>query len=176
MLAWKLNANAEILVPEVFIGVGSNVNAEQNIRRALVLLSNQFGKLTVSPAYLSRAIGFVGDDFINLVVAFHDDNSTAEIHATLAKIEVECGRTRETPRYGPRTLDLDLLLYGNESLVCNGVEIPRPEILKYAFVLRPLADIAAENLHPRSGETFGALWRSFSETSQVIQPLEIEFG
>ena len=163
-------------MPEVYVGVGSNLNAEENIHKAINLLTEQFGQLKVSPAYLSGAIGFEGDDFINLVIAFQSNETTAEIRHRLTQIEIDCGRTRETQRYGPRTLDLDLLLYGDRSLTCNGVEIPRPEILKYAFVLRPLSDIAAEHKHPRTGESFGSLWRRFADPSQSIQRLEIEFG
>ncbi len=161
---------------DVFVGIGSNVDAEQNIRKALHLLGKQFGKLSVSPAYQSRAIGFDGDDFINLAVRFKSAMPAAGIYQTLAEIEITCGRTRETRRFGPRTLDLDLLLFGDETLQCNGVAIPRPEILKYAFVLRPLSDIAADRHHPGSGKSFGALWQAFADSNQATQRLEIEFG
>lgn len=151
----------------IFVGIGSNVEPERRVRDALQGLRQRFGMLRVSPVYRNPAVGFQGDDFLNLVVAFASEASAVEVHAALAGIERQCGRIRGGPRFAPRTLDLDLLLYGD--LICAApVRLPRPEILKYAYVLKPLTDLAPEQRHPLSGRTFAAHWREFDTASQPL--------
>ncbi|NNF51282.1 MAG: 2-amino-4-hydroxy-6-hydroxymethyldihydropteridine diphosphokinase, partial [Gammaproteobacteria bacterium] len=96
---------------EVFVGIGSNVEPELHVQRALDELGKTFGALVVSPIYRNAAVGFEGDDFLNLVVRFHTDLDVQVLVDVLHKVEVSCGRHRGEERWGPRTLDLDLLLY-----------------------------------------------------------------
>lgn len=152
----------------VFVGIGSNVEPERRVRQAVHGLHQYFGALRVSPVYRNPAVGFKGDDFLNLVVAFDSEQNPADVHAALNEIERQCGRVRDGPRFAPRTLDLDLLLYGD--LISNSpVRLPRPEILKYAYVLKPLADLAPEHRHPLTGKSFAELWQVFTGRNQSLR-------
>lgn len=157
----------------VFVGVGSNVESEQHVRAAVRLLRQRFGALQVSPVYRNPAVGFKGDDFLNLAVAFETGADVTQVHAALDAIEVQCGRTRGGPRFAPRMLDLDLLLYG--ALVAGPpLRLPRPEILKYAYVLKPLADLAPGHRHPGTGRSFAEHWREFAGKDQPLVAVTLE--
>jgi 2-amino-4-hydroxy-6-hydroxymethyldihydropteridine diphosphokinase len=156
----------------VYIGVGSNVDPEANIRQGIQLLRRAFGDLIVSPVYESPAVGFAGDNFYNLVVGFDTVLDPKALIQALHTIEIHCGRERgKAARLSPRTLDLDLLLYGDWVLHEEKLELPRRDILEYAFVLRPLADIAGDLLHPVSGQRIEDLWQRFERNAQPLQPL-----
>jgi len=153
----------------VFVGVGSNVSPERHIQAALSELVASFGPVDASPAYRSCAVGFDGDDFINLVVAFESELPPLELNRRLHEIERECGRERGSKRFAPRVIDLDLLLVGDEvnaggqntggqNTGGQGPELPRDEILHYAFVLRPLAELAPEMQHPVENCRLDELW------------------
>lgn len=152
---------------EVFVGIGSNVEPERRVREAVARLRRRFGALRLSPVYRNPAVGFRGDDFLNLVAAFASRESAAAVHAVLDEIERQCGRVRGGPRFAPRTLDLDLLLYG-DLVTDTPVRLPRPEILKYAYVLKPLVDLAPEHRHPVSHRSFAELWRDFAGKDQPL--------
>lgn len=158
---------------EVFVGVGSNVDPEENIRAGLVALARTFGVLRLSPVYRNRPVGFEGDDFLNMVVAFDTDLGVESIAVELEKIEDASGRDRGGEKFGPRTLDIDLLLFGSEITRQGNHQIPRDEITRYAFVLRPLADLAGDRTHPGLGQTFEELWRAFDADSHPLEPTNL---
>lgn len=157
----------------VFVSIGSNIERERNIRGALDSLQAHFGELVVSRVYETRAIGFEGENFFNLVAAFETGQSPAEVSHTLHAIEDEHGRQRNGPRFAPRTLDIDLLLYDDLVQDEAGVTLPREEITRYAFVLKPLAEIAGERRHPVTGKTYADLWDAFSDHDQALWPVEL---
>jgi len=142
-----------------WISIGSNVEPERNVREAIAALRREFGELILSPVYRTPAEGFEGDDFLNLVAGIDTDLPPAEIRDRLHRLEDRQGRVRGTEKFASRTLDLDLLTFG--SRVDPGLGLPRDEILKYAFVLRPLAEVAPTERHPETGETYAGLWRRF---------------
>lgn len=151
----------------VFVGIGSNVEPERRVRQAVRGLRAHFGDLKISPVYRNPAVGFQGDDFLNLVVAFDSEQNPASVHAALNEIERQCGRIRGGPRFAPRTLDLDLLLYGD--LIADlPVRLPRPEILQYAYVLKPLADLAPQHRHALTGKSFAEHWQTFAGRDQPL--------
>ncbi|GAC1460987.1 MAG: 2-amino-4-hydroxy-6-hydroxymethyldihydropteridine diphosphokinase [Steroidobacteraceae bacterium] len=153
----------------VYIAVGSNVAPEHNIQRAVAALAGEFPGSRFSPWYRNRAAGFEGDDFINLVAGFDSTLAPLELRERLHAIEAQCGRARDAPRWAPRSMDLDVLLYGE--LVCVGppLTLPRPDLLKRAYMLGPLADLAPDLRHPTAGKTIAQLGRAFA---QAAHPLE----
>jgi 2-amino-4-hydroxy-6-hydroxymethyldihydropteridine diphosphokinase len=156
-------------VPAVYVGAGSNVAPERNMARAVEELRSAFPGARFSPWYRNRAAGFAGEDFINLVTGFDTALPLRAVLAKLHAIETLCGRPRDAPRWAPRSMDLDVLLYGD--LVCDepGLRLPRPDLLKRAYMLGPLAALAPQVVHPTAGLTIGELWRRFD---QAQHPLE----
>ena len=145
-------------MPEVFVSVGSNVEPERHLRASAVALADRYGLLRLSPVYRNAAVGFKGDDFLNAVIAFETDAPVAEIAAALGEIEAAHGRRRGEAKFAPRTLDLDLLLYGDAVLEWDPLRLPRDEINRYDFVLRPLLDLEPALADPRSGEPLAEAW------------------
>ncbi|MCP1728465.1 2-amino-4-hydroxy-6-hydroxymethyldihydropteridine diphosphokinase [Natronospira proteinivora] len=144
---------------EVLVGVGSNIEPQRHVASALGALADQFGPVQASPAYQSRAVGFDGDDFINLVVRFDSSLSPLALSQALHQIEQDCGRQRGSERFAPRVIDLDILMVGDYvSDPGEQPELPRGEILHYAFVLRPLAELAPDRVHPVANCRCDALW------------------
>lgn len=156
-----------------FLGVGSNVDRERNIASCLNALRRRFGELTVSPIYRCAAVGFDGDDFFNLAVGVDTTLEPEALVTELHAIETEHGRTRQGPKFSDRTLDIDLLLYDDRVQEAPDFTLPRPEILERAFVLRPLADIAPDLVHPVEGRTIGELWDAFQGDTGDIQPVDV---
>jgi len=156
----------------VFVAAGSNIEPERHLSRALEELRGVFGAVRVSPWYRNPAAGFVGDDFINFVVAFDTALGVHEVIARLRQIEAACGRPREAPKWAPRTMDLDILLYGDLVLEERALKLPRPDLLKRAYMLGPLADLAPELRHPTAGATIGELWSGFDRAAHPLRRLE----
>jgi 2-amino-4-hydroxy-6-hydroxymethyldihydropteridine diphosphokinase len=155
-------------MPQVFVAAGSNIEPEKNLALAVAELARVFPGSRFSPWYLNHAAGFEGADFINLVVGFDTALSPAAVLAHLQAIEARCGRPRDAPRWAPRTMDLDVLLY--DGLVLEGppLTLPRPDLLKRAYMLGPMADLAPEVLHPTVGRTIGELWREFDQAAHPL--------
>jgi len=156
-----------------FVGVGSNIHRDKSVRAAVARLREEFGALQISTVYESPAWGFEGDNFYNLVVAFETGLAPLELTQQLHAIETDLGRKRDTPRYSSRIIDIDLLLYGALVRHDEDVDIPRPDIRKFAFVLRPLAEIAPDMRHPETGETFTAMWQAPGRPDQELWPVDL---
>ena len=152
-------------MPTVYVSLGSNIDREHNIRTAVEALRFHFGPLIVSSVYETQAQGFDGDPFYNLVVAFETALSVDDTNTILRRIENQQGRQRGEQKFAPRTLDLDLLLYGDA--VMESRNIPRDEITRYAFVLKPLAEIAPDVEHPCQNQAMRELWREFQRAHDV---------
>lgn len=159
-------------MPRVYLGLGSNIDRETHIRAALRALEEAFGLLLVSPVYESESVGFAGSHFYNLVVGVDTDLPVGELSALLRGIEDANGRVRSGPKFAPRTLDIDILTYGNACGEIDGVQLPREEILKNAFVLRPLADIAPNDRHPETVRPFLEHWEAYDQTRQKLWPID----
>ena len=146
----------------VYVAAGSNVEPEHYLSVALRALAAAYGPLTLSPAYRNKAVGFEGADFINLVASFHTEDTVAEVREQLQKIEAACDRPPLAPKWAPRTMDLDILLFGNLVSSEPGLVIPRPDLVKRPYMLKPMADIAPDVSHPTLGKTMRELWSSFA--------------
>ena len=144
-----------------YVSVGSNIQPAENVRHAVMALQNIFGELEISPVYESEAVGFEGDNFYNLVVAFATDMSVGEVNRCLHDIEDRYGRLREGPRFSSRSIDLDLLLYDELVGEHEGVLLPREEIPHHAHVLCPLADLIPSAVHPLLNKSYRQLWQDF---------------
>lgn len=160
-------------MPHAWISVGSNIDRERSVNAALTELHQLFGPLVVSPIYEAVAVGFDGAAFFNLIVGIQTDRSPAELHTLLRGIEARHGRQRDGPAVASRTLDLDLVTYGLGVTDEGGRHLPRDEILKYAFVLAPLADVAPDECHPEAGMTYLELWAGYAgDDRDQLRPLE----
>lgn len=159
----------------VYVSFGSNVDRERYLRAGVRDLRTEFGSVDLSPVYESEAVGFDGAPFLNFVAAFDSDASLDEVDAVLSHIEEAHGRIRGEERFAPRTLDIDLLLFGDNVVRRPGLTVPREEIQRYAFVLRPLADLAGDERHPVLGRSYRELWDEFDDPSQVLKPVAMEW-
>lgn len=153
---------------DVYIGAGSNIEPEKNLRLACTQLRNTYGTVELSPLYETAAVGFDGDDFLNMVLRVATVQSLSDVIGELERIHDFCGRVRAQKKYGPRVLDLDVLLYGELCKSKPPVRLPRGDITRYAFVLAPLADLAPELIHPVEKRTMRELWADFADSTQVI--------
>ncbi len=150
-------------MPQVHIAIGSNVDPEHHVARAAELLLQAYPDIRFSSWYRNRAVGFEGEDFVNAVAGFSTSQPVEQVISRLHDIETACGRPRDAPRWAPRSMDLDILLYGDR--VCDEpqLKLPRPDLLKRAYMLGPLAELAPGLMHPTAGATIGELWRRFDK-------------
>ncbi len=163
-------------MPRVYVSIGSNIDREKSIRGAIRALRSNFGQLALSRVYESKAQDFAGDNFYNLVAGFESDHTPRAICAALTRIENDHGRVRHTGTVESRTLDIDLLLYG-DLVVCEpDLKLPRPDITRYAFVLGPLAEIAPTMRHPETGLTFAQMWQHFEHDEKKIWIVDIDLS
>lgn len=156
----------------VHLSLGSNVRPEHYMPAALSVLRRDYGAVTVSPLYRTRAVGFAGADFLNAAARLDTELSPEHLNTQLHAVEAELGRRRDGPRYSSRTLDIDLLLY--DDVVTTGaghLQLPRAELAEQAFVLKPMVDIAPELMHPTLGQTLAQLWADFPSGDQGLQPV-----
>lgn len=160
------------LEQQIFVSIGSNIDRYQHITAALNALHKVFGALLISSIYESEAVGFDGDNFLNLVVGFNSGLSITELDAQLKTIEDENGRKRTGPKFSARTLDIDILTVDDCCGIFEGIELPRAEILENAFVLLPLAEIAAGQVHPAVNKTYQALWDAYDKQRQKLWPVD----
>lgn len=153
-----------------WLSLGSNLDAERNLRAALAELRAHFGEILVSPVYRFAAVGFEGPDFLNLAVGIDTELDPFALDHWLHALEDRHGRRRDVPRFSSRTLDIDIVLF--DDLVMEGschLQIPRKDLAE-VFVLKPLVDIAPASRHPLSGKTLAEMWR---ETSCDVAPAQV---
>ena len=155
----------------VYLGIGSNIDAKQNISRTKVALAKLFPEAQFSRTFESEAVGFKGDNFLNLVAKIETDESLSELLATIKKLEDELGRVRGGAKFSSRHIDIDILLYG-EFICEKPVALPRDEITQNAYVLWPLAELAPNLVEPGGTKTYSQLWKEFDQVSQRLHPID----
>jgi len=160
-------------MPDVYVAAGSNVDPLRNLAKAITLLKRVYPSLRVSPAYRNKAVGFEGEDFVNLVVGFTTDASIERVRDGLQLIEGECGRPRDAPKWAPRSMDLDILLYGDDVRNEPGLVLPRPDLVKRAYMLKPIVDLAPDLAHPTLHKTMRELWDSFAGRDHAMTVVQL---
>ncbi len=161
-------------MPMIFLGLGSNIEPCRHLLAGLDMLSATLGEMSLSPVYESSAVGFVGDPFLNLVAGAPSDMSLEELLKVIKRIEDANGRDRSGPKFGPRSLDIDILTYGDLVGQHEGVWLPRDESREQAYVLRPIAELAANRLLPGTDRTYAELWAAFDQASQPL--IRVDFA
>jgi 2-amino-4-hydroxy-6-hydroxymethyldihydropteridine diphosphokinase len=138
----------------VYLSLGSNLgDRAANLRVALERLSAVLSGLRVSPVYETEPVDYTGQGwFLNLVVEGQTELFPKLLLARTARIERTLGRVRTVPK-GPRTIDIDILLYGDSVVRSPQLEIPHPRMAERRFVLAPLADLAPTLRHPVTRQT-----------------------
>jgi 2-amino-4-hydroxy-6-hydroxymethyldihydropteridine diphosphokinase len=157
-----------------YLSLGSNVEPARHLRAAIDALRTRFGDVVVSPIYRTPAVGFEGPAFLNAAAVIDSDLEPEPLNDWLHALEDAHGRDRSGPRFGDRTLDIDIVLFDDRVVEGAGhLRIPRPE-LKHAFVLRPLADIAPGVVVPGTGSTLAQLWALHPEHSSAGEPVALD--
>ena len=158
---------------EAYVAAGSNVEPIANLRRALDVLATHFSPLRVSRAYRNAAVGFTGDDFVNLVVGFDTDLPVGAVIERLHEAEAACGRARNAPKWAPSAMDLDILLFGGSVCDVPGLILPRPDLVRRPYMLGPMAELAPDLRHPTLGLTLGELWQRFDRDAHAMQVVDL---
>lgn len=152
----------------VYLGLGSNMRPEHNLEMAVNNLRTRFGDIVLSSVYQSKALGFDGDDFLNLVAQIETDLQPVEVVEVLEEIHDLSGRERGCAKFVARPLDIDLLLYDRLIDQSPPVRVPRSDVLDYSFVLVPLAEIAADYVHPQTGRNISDHLAEFDKSTHPL--------
>ena len=145
-------------MPEVFVSIGSCIRREENVITAVTALQSRFGRIRLSSVYETEAVGFAGQPFYNLVVSFKSNDTPMQLKKYFREIEYRQGRSRDVEMPGPCPLDIDLLLYGDLIVETNDLKLPREDVLKHAYVLEPLAELAPYHCYPGTRQHYLDLW------------------
>ena len=156
------------------LSLGSNIDRQKHLQFAIDGLHALLGELGISPVYETRAVGFDGPDFYNLVVLADTQLPLDDLIERIRKIETAAGRIRGEKRFASRNLDIYVLLYGDANLREQGRDIPRREIEHAAYVLKPLADVLPQGAHPISGIGFAQMWADYRDDNQ--SPIQVAFA
>ncbi|MFT4675754.1 MAG: 2-amino-4-hydroxy-6-hydroxymethyldihydropteridine diphosphokinase [Reinekea sp.] len=160
---------------QLALSLGSNINRYRRIGAGIDALRRHFGPLICSPVYESAAVGFDGSAFLNLIVLVQSSASLADVNLILKQIEDDNGRDRSGPKFGSRTLDIDVVTYGDFAGLMEGIELPRPELFKNAFVLLPLVDLVPQQQVPGLEQTYSELWLSQGARGQQLTQVPFDF-
>ena len=152
----------------IALSLGSNIQRYKHINAGLTALSTEFGDIKCSPVYESDSVGFDGNAFLNLIVLIDSALPLLEVISILKRIEDDCGRDRSGPKFSPRTLDIDVVTFGDLSGDHDGVLLPREELFSNAFVLLPMFDLLPDHTVPGSKINYRELWNQFDKDSQRL--------
>ena len=158
-----------------YVSGGSNLEPETNLVLAARALKARHPGTRFSRCYRNVAIGFDGPDFINFVAELPVAGDPALLKGELECVETQCGRLRDAPKWAPRAMDLDILLFGELVQDTPGLVLPRPDLLRWGFMLGPLAELAPQLVHPVADRTIAELWREFDQQAHplLVVPLDL---
>jgi 2-amino-4-hydroxy-6-hydroxymethyldihydropteridine diphosphokinase len=157
-----------------YLSLGSNVgDRSANLNAAIDRIASLGKVIAVSSFYETEPVEFAAQPwFLNCAVALDTEKMPRQLLAAILAIEKDMGR-RRVQKKGPRTLDIDILLFGNSTIQAKGLTIPHPSMHERRFVLAPLAEIAAEARHPVFKRTIGEL-RDLLPAGQTVKRLPKE--
>jgi 2-amino-4-hydroxy-6-hydroxymethyldihydropteridine diphosphokinase len=161
---------------QVFVAIGSNVDAAEHMCQAARAIRQRFADARFSRCFRNPSFGFEGPDFYNAVTGFTTKLPIGALLPSLREIEARCGRTATDARWGPRNMDLDLLLYGDLVGSGEGYTLPRRDLLRRVYMLGPMADLAPDWLYPPSGPTIAELWQRFPQSEHLLTPLPLDLN
>ncbi|MBI4665481.1 MAG: 2-amino-4-hydroxy-6-hydroxymethyldihydropteridine diphosphokinase [Nitrospinae bacterium] len=173
------NVSIEITRPvaaggvKVYFGIGANLEPDKNIEKALGLLRSRFNVTAVSSRYRSPAWGVKEPqpDYINLAVAAETGRDLFATRAELKLIEELCGRARNGDKFAPRSMDIDLIMYGDTIVNEPAVVIPHPHLLTQQFVYYPMMDIAPDAVVPGAGKPLREITPAYAQAELPIVPV-----
>ena len=164
----------------IFLSIGSNIEPALHFQQCAKTLKKKFNNPVWSPVYRSAAVGMDANDFLNAVVSATTDQSIESTIELLKNIELKHGRVRNANKFTSRTLDVDLLLYDDIVLNAANITLHRTEITTAAYVLKPLADLVPNKVHPVFNKTYKTLLDDLehaqpeSKTSLSLVKLNLE--
>jgi 2-amino-4-hydroxy-6-hydroxymethyldihydropteridine diphosphokinase len=156
---------------DIYVGAGSNIDPVDNLRFACREIEAAFGDLELSSVYQTTPVGMQGDDFLNMVIRFSTNLSVDGVASDLERIQGLACRTPGGAQFVSRTLDLDLLLYGDQVIDSPTVTVPRADVIEYGFVLQPLLELAPDLMHPLTGLTIAEHWARFEGRGEGVRQL-----
>ena len=154
------------------LSLGSNVDPLRHLQAAAAALRARFGEGRVSSIHRYPAVGFAGGDFLNAAAVIDSDLDPQALNDWLHALEDAHGRDRSGPRFGDRTLDIDIVYY--DDLVMEGeghLQLPRAEV-RHAFVLKPLAEIAPDFIDPLKHESLMMLWAAHPDHDTHFEQID----
>jgi 2-amino-4-hydroxy-6-hydroxymethyldihydropteridine diphosphokinase len=163
-------------MPQAYIALGGNIEPAARMSAAARLLKARFPDARFSGCYRNPAVGFDGEDFFNAVAGFETALPVLPLLQLLHAIEERCGRSRDDPKWGPRAMDIDLLLYGDEIGAGPGYVLPRPDLLRRAYMLGPLAELAPQLRHPLAGQSMAELWAAMPQTAGAMERTALDLN
>lgn len=142
----------------VTFDIGTNIDREASLVDALERLSEKFELKRISSVYSSTPVGMANQpDYFNISLEVETDMSVEDIRSTVRGIEDAMGRNRSGPKFGPRIIDIDIVLFG--ALVDEDQKVPHPQSEAELFVVMPLAEVCPDGRHPVSGLSWTELRR-----------------
>ena len=161
-------------MPRVYVAIGGNVEPERWLPLAADELRRRFPGVQFSAVYRNPAFGFDGADFYNAVAGFDTDAAVEAVLAHCHAIEARCGRRRDDPKWAPRVMDIDLLLYGERVAETAAFRLPRPDLLRRCYMLGPLAELAPRLRHPLTGREIAAHWQELAREPHMLERLPLD--
>jgi len=159
---------------KIFVGIGSNIDREKNIKSCITILKDIYGDVLISPVYETEAMGFNGPNFYNLVACFETEESVYDLKSALNEIENSHGRHANETKFSSRTLDIDILYFDNLILSDDKIQIPRKEICEYDFVLKPLVDLVPDFIHPIQNISHLEIMNNIKVKKQIISTINMD--
>jgi len=163
-------------VTRIFVAIGGNIEPQQRVPRAAGELRRRFPGVRFSSCYRNPAHGFAGADFYNAVAEAETALELSAVQAQLQEVEALCGRARTDAKWAPRAMDLDLLLFGDLVVKTERFELPRPDLLRRAYMLGPLAELAPQQRHPLTGRTMSEHWHELAAQPHVLDALALDLN